>query len=274
MTAVYSVPICKLLHIRLVNGMITDAPSRKNIFNKRWVRARLTFPFSDAIIGNSIAGLNAYRASKTRSVCIYNGFNFNRLNNLAANYAIRKQIEINTNYVIGMVASFTDNKDYKTYFNAAQLILSKRNDITFLAIGKNTDSDQARNLIQEKYKEHFRLLGKISNIESFVSVMDICVLSTFTEGISNSILEYMAMGKVVIASSGGGTNEIVENNKTGFLINPSSPGELAEKIEILLNDICLRKCMGLAGRRRIEDHFSIDKMVNKFISVYKNFQPV
>jgi len=82
----------------------------------------------------------------------------------------------------------------------------------------------------------------------------------------------MAMGKAVIASTGGGTNEIIENNRTGFLINPSSPQELSEKIEVLVNNIQLRKTMGIAGRQRIEDHFSINSMVNKFIQVYKNFQ--
>jgi glycosyltransferase involved in cell wall biosynthesis len=171
-----------------------------------------------------------------------------------------------------MVASFADNKDYKTYYDAAQLLLNKRNDITFLAIGRDTDSKRSESLIAEKHKSNFRLLGKISNVESFVSIMDICVLSTFTEGISNAILEYMAMGKVVIASAGGGTNEIVEDNKTGFLISPSDPNQLSEKIELLLGDIELRKNMGRAGRQRIEDDFSIDNMVNKFVAVYKNFE--
>jgi len=91
------------------------------------------------------------------------------------------------------------------------------------------------------------------------------------EGISNSILEYMAMGKAVIASLGGGTNEIIEDNRTGFLINPSSPQELSEKIELLINNLELRRMMGIAGKQRIEDYFSINSMVNKFIQVYKNF---
>ena len=274
MTAIYSVPICKLCGIKLVNGMITDAPIKQNLTNKRWLRARLTFPFSSAIIGNSIAGLNAYHAPTAKSICIHNGFNFERTNDIIAGETIRRQLNINTRYMIGMVASFSKHKDYKTYFSAAELLLKKRSDITFLAIGSDTDSDAARNLIREQYREYFRLLGKISNVESFINTFDICVLSTFTEGISNSILEYMAMGKVVVASSGGGTNEIVEDKKTGFLVGPSDVHELADKIETLLDDLELRRNMGLAGRRRIEDHFSIDSMVNKFVSVYKNFNSV
>ena len=85
-----------------------------------------------------------------------------------------------------------------------------------------------------------KLLGRQSDVESIINISNICVLTTNVkihgEGISNSILEYMAMGKPVIASCGGGTNEIVEDAVTGFLISPLSPRELAEKIEILIDN--------------------------------------
>ena len=269
MTAIYSIFPCKLLNIKLVNGMVVDAPSKQNIFNKHWFRAKLTFPFSNIIIGNSKAGLAAYNVPKKKSFFIYNGFNFERTINIIKSDFIREQLSINTKYVIGMVASFSKYKDYKTYFNTAQLLLRQRTDIIFLAIGSDTDSILSKNLIDNKYIEHFRLLGKKSGIESFINAMDICVLATFTEGISNSILEYMALGKPVIATAGGGTNEIVEDTKTGYLIGLSNPNELAEKIEILLNDTELRNKMGLAGQERIKEIFSISCMADKFISFYE-----
>ena len=269
MTAIYSISACKLLHIKFVNGMVVDAPLKQNIFNKHWFRAKLTFPFSNIIIGNSKAGLAAYNVPVNKSFFIYNGFNFERTNNIIKSDVMRERLNLNKKYVIGMVASFSKYKDYKTYFSAAQLIISQRKDIIFLAIGSDTDSFLSKNLIDNKYIEHFRLLGKKSGIESFINAMDICVLSTFTEGISNSILEYMALGKPVIASSGGGTNEIVEDTKTGFLISPLDPKELAEKIEILLNDAELRNKMGLAGQERIKKIFSIDSMASKFVSFYE-----
>jgi glycosyltransferase involved in cell wall biosynthesis len=130
--------------------------------------------------------------------------------------------------------------------------------------------------IAPSYRNKIKLVGNQSNVESIINVSDICVLMTnykvHGEGISNSILEYMAMGKAVIASTGGGTNEIIENAKTGFLINPSSSQELSEKIGVLIDNIELRKTMGVAGKQRIEDYFSINSMVNKFIEVYKNFR--
>jgi glycosyltransferase involved in cell wall biosynthesis len=269
MTAVYITPVCKLLRIKLVNGMVIDTPQRKNIFYQPWLRARLTFPFADLIIGNSKAGLEAYNAPGKKSMAIYNGFNFERIKSIIPKEIVKEQLNIMTKYVVGMVATFSVFKDYSTYFNAAQIILNKRNDITFLAIGEKTDSDLSKSYIDEKYMDHFKLLGSKSGIESYINIMDIGVLSTYTEGISNSILEYMALEKPVVATSGGGTVEIIEDQKTGFLVSPSNPKELAEKILILLDDSILRMKMGKNGKDRIHKAFSIDIMTLNYLSTYK-----
>jgi len=269
MTAIYSIPTCKLLNIRFVNGMVMISPEHLNILNKNWWRAKLTFPFSDTIVGNSRAGLIAYNSPQNKSRCIYNGFNFERIKSLNGSDIIKDQLKIKTRYLVGMVASFSEKKDYATYFSAAQLLLKRRNDITFLAIGSNTDSDNSKSHISVEFDTYFRLLGKKSDVESYVNAMDVCVLSTFTEGISNSILEYMALGKPVIGTDGGGTNEIVDDLKTGFLIRQANPEELAGKLAILLDNAELRAQMGMAGKDRIINFFSIDKMVNEYISLYK-----
>jgi len=270
MTAIYLVPACKLLHIKLINGMVVDSPVKQNISNKYYLRAKLTFPFSDVIIGNSKSGLLAYRAPEKNSIVIHNGFAFSRTKNLISKEEIRKELNIVSGYIVGMVASFSENKDYPTFFKAAQALLKKRNDITFLAIGNRTDSEESRSLIADQFFGHFRLLGRKSNPESFINSMDICLLSTFTEGISNSIMEYMALGKPVIATDGGGTKEIVDDGVTGFLIGQSDPEQLASKIEMLLNDQGLRTAMGEKGSSRVSESFSIEQMTGKYVDLYLN----
>ena len=269
MTAIYCIPACKLLSIPLVNGMIADSPNHQNFFNKYKWRAKFAFKFSDIILANSKAGLLAYDAPKLKSLFIHNGFNFKRNHNLSDKDTVRKQLKINTKFVIGMVASFSKFKDYATYFKAAQLLLEKRDDVTFVAVGHSTDSVASSSLIARPHAQNFRLLGEQTNIESIINVFDIGVLITFTEGISNSIMEYMALGKPVIATDGGGTPEIVEDKKTGFLIKLSDVNDLIQKIEILLADEHLRNQMGEAGRRKILTSFSIDDMVEKYIAVYQ-----
>lgn len=269
MTAVYSIPACKMLHIKLINGQITDTLGEFSISNKPRLRSAITFPLSDLIIGNSRKGLEIYKAPANKSVCIYNGFNFLRVGDILSAQTIRKQLNITTTYLIGMVASYSENKDYVTYFKAAQILLNKRKDITFLAIGDKTDSGSCTSLIDENYKNYFRLLGARSDVESLVNALDIGVLSTFSEGISNSILEYMALGKPVIATIGGGTNEIVQDNLSGFLISQTNPTELAEKAELLLNNAQMRNQMGKFGYDLIKKQFSIEAMVSQYIVEYQ-----
>jgi glycosyltransferase involved in cell wall biosynthesis len=268
MTAIYLVPVCRLLNIKLINGMVVDSPTRQNLSNKYYLRARLTFPFSDVIVGNSEAGLKAYRAPSGKSIVIHNGFDFKRISNLASRDVILKETGIATKYVVGMVASFSDVKDYPTFYLAAQKILGQRNDVTFMAVGNRTDSEESLNLIPERLSNNFKLLGRRSNPESYINVMDICVLSTFTEGISNSIMEYMALGKPVIATDGGGTKEIVSDTVTGFLVRQSDPEQMAQKILTLLEDRDMRKRMGDSGKQRVTDYFSIERMTGKYVDLY------
>ena len=78
-------------------------------------------------------------------------------------------------------------------------------------------------------------LGKRSNVESIINIFDVGILLTNSkvhgEGISNSIMEYMALGKPVIATRGGGTNEVVIEGENGYLIDPFNEDQLIEKIE-------------------------------------------
>ncbi|HBE40756.1 MAG TPA: hypothetical protein DDW27_06050 [Bacteroidales bacterium] len=268
MTAMYLAPVTKILNCILINGMVTNAPVRQNIFNKHWLRARLTFPFSEVVVSNSKAGLAAYRVPSDKGVVIYNGFNYDRIKNISDTEIVRRDLNISTRHIVGMVASFTQNKDYATYYNAAQSLLEKRSDVTFLAIGTGTDSEESYSMVEPGNRGHFRFLGRKSGIESYINAMDIGVLSTFTEGISNAILEYMAFGKPVVATDGGGTSEIVIDGVSGFLIRPSDPSMMADRILVLLNDIDLRRSMGQAGAKRIKESFTIEKMVNEYIKLY------
>jgi glycosyltransferase involved in cell wall biosynthesis len=109
--------------------MITDDPIKQNLTNKRWLRARLTFPFSDAVIGNSLAGLKAYHAPRKKSVCIHNGFNFDRLKKIEDAVTIKSKFNIRANYVVLMVGAFEKRKDYDSYIETAKLVCDKRCDI-------------------------------------------------------------------------------------------------------------------------------------------------
>src|SRR5262249_16038980 len=93
--------------------------------------------------------------------------------------------------------------------------------------------------------------------------------STFTEGLSNSIMEYMALGKPVVATDGGGTRELVVDGETGFLVPPGTPSALVAKIEYLLANPDIAKRMGEAGEARLRREFSIMRMVEETVKLYE-----
>lgn len=273
MTSIYAVPSAKLFNVKLVNGMIRDALPESEMYDKRRLWSKLSFPFSDVVVANSQAGLRSYEAPPHKSHCIYNGFDFQRLeaNNSADNCCFNTVID--AGHVVGMVASFSENKDYRSFFKAAELVLEKRQDVTFVAVGEGTSDPACEQLIPEQIRKHFRLMGKQRNVESIVSRFDIGVLATSDrhgEGISNSITEYMASGKPVVATDAGGTNELVVDGATGFLVKRGDFRAMAGYLLTLLNDRDLADAMGNAGRQRITNEFSLDRMIDGYTSLYSN----
>ncbi|KYK21241.1 hypothetical protein AYK24_03295 [Thermoplasmatales archaeon SG8-52-4] len=276
MTTFYTLPSKLILGFKLINSQIADVPNYINPLSVGNIVNKINFYFSDIIISNSIAGLEAYKPPNSKSIYIHNGFDFKRLEVINSQKQVRKKFGIVTPYVIGMVARYSDKKDYRTYIEAAKKILDIRNDVTFIAAGGDlgTKNEMATLLETDKHQQFIKLLDRQSQIESLINIFTIGVLCTHSEGISNSILEYMALEKPVIASEGGGTNELVVNNETGFLIPHKNPDILFEKIDFLLENPDCAVAMGKCGKTRIKKFFNIDKMVEAYISNYgKIYQP-
>lgn len=261
-------------NVKFVDGSIRIAFPQINKFSKHWLLSKFSFRISDFVISNSLAGLDSFEVDSFKSCCIYNGFDINRIYKLKNKDLIREKFDINTEKVIGMVANITDKKDYDTFIITAQKMLGKRNDVKFLIIGDGKNLKKCKGMVSPENRNKIKFLGRQKDVESIENVFDIGVLFTnqdvHGEGISNSIMEYMALRKPVIATDGGGTSELVIDGETGFLIEPKNPEQLADKIEYLLSHPDLAKQMGEIGKERIKKHFSLDKMVNETFQLYKN----
>ncbi len=272
MSNIYTLPIAKLLNIRFITSVIADAPKNMTYRHKAYFRAKMVFPFADRVTSNSLAGLKAYKAPMKKSRCIYNGFDGNRITVLDDAAAIRQQLGIGNKKVIGMVAGFEPRKDYATMIDAACLVLAQYPNVVFLLIGDGGLRESMMRKVPEAHRKQILFLGKLGNVESYINFFDIGVLCTNTsvhqEGISNSILEYMALKKPVIATEGGGTNEIVVDGETGFLVPPHDASVLAGKMLLLLNYPELRQTLGSNSQKRVREVFSIEKMCNQFYSLY------
>ncbi|MCZ8110165.1 MAG: TIGR03088 family PEP-CTERM/XrtA system glycosyltransferase [Betaproteobacteria bacterium] len=111
--------------------------------------------------------------------------------------------------------------------------------------------------------------GERSDVADVMRCLDCFVLPSLAEGISNTILEAMASGLPVVATSVGANTELVVEGLTGHLISPGDADALAAVLQRLaLSPQDKLRCMGQCGRRRVEQHFCLDTMVRSYESVY------
>jgi glycosyltransferase involved in cell wall biosynthesis len=270
MPATYAGPVAKILRIKMINAMIADAPLHLNA--KQKIRSLFSFPFSDVIQANSHAGLKAYDVPTEKGNVIHNGFDFERIRNLKHRQSIVEELNIDTRFIAGVVQGFKYHKDYDSLIEAALKILEQRDDVSFVCVGDGLEFDRIEKMAGGNKKIIFA--GNRDDVESIENIFDIGILLTnldrHGEGISNSIMEYMALGKPVIATTGGGTPEIVSDGETGYLIPQRSPEVLAEKILYLLDHDDVRESMGIKGEERIRREFSIDSMIEGHVSLYRS----
>lgn len=258
--------------IKLVNSQITSAPPFI-AFSER-VISQANFIFSDIILSNSYAGIEAFNPPKRKAQVIYNGLNKNRFVQLPQKKAVRDAFSLNKPYTLIMVASFSANKDYQRFYQVGIALSQLRKDFNFVGVGyydSKDDSYYQDALAITKAYPHLKLIPGSSEVEALINASDIGLLfSPNGEGLSNAILEYMALGKPVIANDAGGTREIVRNGENGYLIREESPEQIAVLINRLLDNPEKMKEMGEKSRLRIEAYFSLDNMGRAFEKVYQS----
>lgn len=118
-------------------------------------------------------------------------------------------------------------------------------------------------------EDRVRLLGERADIPLVLRALDLFVLPSVGEGISNAILEAMATGLPVVATRVGGNGELVSDGLTGRLIEPRSTAALAQAIRQYLDDPVLGKMHGRAARDRAERDFSLERMLAGYADLYR-----
>lgn len=173
--------------------------------------------------------------------------------------ALREQLGISVgDTIIGMVANFWPHKNQLLLVRAAKVVLDSQRNIVFVLAGRDW---HYRHTVEREVERlglanHFRILCVMDHVSQLLPFIDIGVLCSITEGFSNTILEYMAYAKVVVATRVGGNPEAVVDGETGYLVPPDDPGQLADRIAQLVMNPVKRKEMGYRGRLRAERQYS------------------
>lgn len=172
---------------------------------------------------------------------------------------------------VTIVANLRDPvKNHEMFLRAARRVAVEIPDAGFVIAGEGERSRLITSMSQDLgLAERTYLLGRCSRVPELLAVSDVCVLTSDSEGFSNSILEYMAAGKPVVATDVGGASEAVIEGETGFLVSANDDKALAERICRLLKDRALATRLGRAGRRLVGERFSAAAQLERTLAIYE-----
>lgn len=176
-------------------------------------------------------------------------------------------------FIVGTVGRMEGVKDQLTlvrgFLNLLKTDPVARNRVRLMLIGDGALLGTAREMLRTAGAEHLAWLpGERSDVPEIMRSLDLFVLPSLREGISNTILEAMATGLPVVATRVGGNPELVEEGHTGTLVPPADPVAMAAAIRTYFANPDKVILHGQSGRKRVEKQFSMEAMVDGYLAVY------
>src|SRR3989344_1134809 len=203
---------------------------------------------------------------------IYNGIEINSaISAQPSAVSFKKQLGIaEQDKVLVHVANLKPVKGHIYLLQAIAQVVKEIPHIKVMLIGKDELPGQLQDAARELgIQDKVLFLGQRKDVAELLSIADVCVLPSLSEGMSNAILEYMSAGKAVVATRVGGNPELVVHKYNGLLVEKESAGELRNALLQLLKhpDECQR--MGMYGLKVIKECFSLEVMVRKYEEIFQ-----
>jgi glycosyltransferase involved in cell wall biosynthesis len=171
--------------------------------------------------------------------------------------------------VYGTVAVFRRLKGHRYLLEAVPEITRSVPGAKLLLIGEGPQENNLQKIIAEKgIKESVIMPGFREDIARVLNTLDVFVFPSLEEALGTAILEAMSMEKPVVATRVGGIPEVVQEGRTGYLIDPEDPRAIAQRVIRLLKDGEMRRQMGAEGRKLVETHYDNRVMVRQLEKLY------
>jgi glycosyltransferase involved in cell wall biosynthesis len=174
--------------------------------------------------------------------------------------------------VVGTVGRLEERKGHDLFLHGAREMLARANGLRpqILIVG---DGPLRERLMAQAARleiaESVRFAGAVPDVRVALSAMDVFVLPSNAEGMSNALLEAMAARRPVVATDVGGTNEVLNGSGSGTLVSPGDAQGLAGAVMALLADPARAARVAEAGRQRVVDRFSARAMVRRLEELYE-----
>lgn len=210
--------------------------------------------------------------AEARIEVIYNGIDPDTFSepDPQARHKARALIEVgNEAPVVMQVARFHPVKDHGTAVRAFGRVVEAIPGATLCLIGDGSQQPKIEALVKKLgIRENVRFMGVRSDVNELLPGADVFMLSSLSEGVSVTLLEAMATGLAIAATKVGGNGEVVDDGVTGLLSPRGDDELLAQNLITLLSDSDKRSAFGRAGRERVLDLFTQQRMHRQYAELY------
>jgi glycosyltransferase involved in cell wall biosynthesis len=254
------------------HGRLSDAPpsTKRRTANRVFgLFPRRVFAVSEDVRQHLVA--EGFSASAVD--VIYNGIDVGPIADSSDRDRVRADLNAGAGvFVIGTIARLDPVKDLGTLFRAVATLASAI-PLRVLIAGDGPERSFLERLASELcIGDHVCFLGYRENARDYLAACDVYVNTSISEGVSLTILEAMAAALPVVATRVGGTPEVVDES-CGRLVPARDPTALARALADLAAEPDTRRSLGLAGRRRVGERFTLDRMVHEYAEVYRTAAP-
>ncbi len=227
------------------------------------VAGRVIRPFVSRFLTNTAAGRDAIVAgdgyAADRVVVLENGVDTQRFNRFMLPDTTKKRVRV------GCVANLRPVKNIPGLMHAAKLLLDQHPCLVFEVAGDGEQREELERLHAELgLGNRFTFRGSVSDAAAFLRTVEVAVLPSHSEGMSNALLEYMAAGRAVVATAVGANPTLIDDGRNGLIVPPSNPAALAEGVSRYLARPLMAAAFGAAARRKVEAEYSRDAMTRRF----------
>ena len=273
--AIDAIPAARVARVPLVvhgeHGREVADPEGRNPRRKRIRRALAPLVHHFVTVSADLRRwlIEDVRVPAAKVSAIHNGVDLSRFGR-AGRLESRLRLDLPAEApIVGTVGRLDPVKDQAGLIRAFAKVRSAHPEALLVVVGDGPCRAELQDVAAASGQgDHVRLLGNRDDIPAVMSALDVFVLPSIAEGISNTILEAMASGLPVVATRVGGNPELVEDGIGGALVPRQDPSALAAAIAAYVADPELRRRHGLASRQRATGHFSLERMAEAYANLY------
>jgi sugar transferase (PEP-CTERM/EpsH1 system associated) len=276
-TFLYSVLAAKLARVPIIHGEHGKNLGELNEVNRpKLLAKRLLGPRVDRLVTVSqaiAAEWAGHGVPKGKIEWIPNGVDLNRFQPRPASAILRREFGLSeTGLLIGSVGRFDPIKRYEVLIEAFAGLAARFPESMLALLGDGPKEPELRALADGLgLSGRVVWLGRRPNPENFLPALDLFVLPSVSEGMSNVVLEAMACGLPVICADLPGHREVFQPGSEGMVVSPCDPPTLGAALAELLENPKRRESLGAAARKRAVERFDLRRMVSDYERLYDEY---